>query len=145
MFTKKSVKTGIIFKIGNVLFGKLRPYLKNWFLPDFTGVAVGDFWVLEPQNINSKCLYYLIQTAAYETTANQSSGTKMPRSDWKLVSNTEFALPKKFEEQQKIGEYFRTLDHLITLHQQLLNDYAKEHERQTTLDFHHQSFVKYYN
>ena len=26
----------------------------------------------------------------------------------------------------------------ITVYQQLLNDYAKEHERQTTLDFHHQ-------
>ena len=25
-----------------------------------------------------------------------------------------------------------------TVYQQLLNDYAKEHERQTTLDFHHQ-------
>ena len=25
-----------------------------------------------------------------------------------------------------------------TAYQQLLNDYAKEHERQTTLDFHHQ-------
>ena len=25
-----------------------------------------------------------------------------------------------------------------TIYQQLLNDYAKEHERQTTLDFHHQ-------
>lgn len=32
----------------------------------------------------------------------------------------------------KISELTRTV------YQQLLNDYAKEHERQTTLDFHHQ-------
>ena len=41
----------------------------------------------------------------------------MPRADWNLVSNTEFAVPVSLEEQEKIGEYFSSLDHLITLHQ----------------------------
>ena len=41
----------------------------------------------------------------------------MPRADWNLVSNTEFAVPVSQEEQEKIGEYFSSLDHLITLHQ----------------------------
>jgi type I restriction enzyme S subunit len=49
--------------------------------------------------------------------ANQSSGTKMPRADWKLISNTEFGVPCNLVEQKKIGSYFSTLDTLITLHQ----------------------------
>ena len=84
--TKRAVKIGIKFLPGDVLFGKLRPYLKNWLLPDFTGVAVGDFWVLQPSEIDSQYLYYLIQTPAFQEVSNQSTGTKMPRADWNLVA-----------------------------------------------------------
>lgn len=59
----------------------------------------------------------LIQSPQFDDMANQSSGTKMPRADWKLMSNTEFCVPTDLEEQQEIGIYFRHLDHIITLHQ----------------------------
>lgn len=36
------------------------------------------------------------------------------------VINAEIVIPQDVEEQQKIGSYFRTLDHLITLHQRKL-------------------------
>ena len=49
---KEAVKTGIRFDEGNVLYGKLRPYLHNWLKPDFKGVAVGDWWVLTPKNMD---------------------------------------------------------------------------------------------
>lgn len=39
---------------------------------------------------------------------------------------------EKLVPELKVSEMTRTI------YQQLLNDYAKEHERQTTLDFHHQ-------
>lgn len=57
--------------------------------------------------------------------ANQSSGTKMPRADWKLMSNTEFCVPSNIEEQAKIGAYFCNLDHLITLHQRKCDETKK--------------------
>ncbi|MCT3473770.1 restriction endonuclease subunit S, partial [Lactobacillus delbrueckii subsp. bulgaricus] len=44
-------KRGIYFNPGDVLFGKLRPYLKNWLFACFEGVAVGDFWVLTSSKI----------------------------------------------------------------------------------------------
>ncbi len=114
---KQIIKTGIQFEPGDVLFGKLRPYLKNWILSDLSGVAVGDFWVLHPSETDSRYLYYLIQTPDFQTTANQSTGTKMPRSDWNLVSNTKFLLPRDVTEQRKIGATFQTIDNLINLHQ----------------------------
>lgn len=111
---KKSSKKGLRFQKGNVLFGKLRPYLKNWLLADFDGIAVGDFWVLEACSGVPSFLYYLIQTDAFETVANQSAGSKMPRSDWKLVSSSVFVQPSKIAEQQRIGHYFHMLDSLIS-------------------------------
>ena len=117
---KETVKSGITFDGSQVLYGKLRPYLHNWLNPDFKGIAVGDWWVLKPINIDKKFLYRLIQTQQFDNIANQSSGSKMPRADWNLISNSEFTVPFSKEEQSKIGRYFDSLDNLITLHQREL-------------------------
>jgi type I restriction enzyme S subunit len=162
IYQKNSNKNGIRFESGDVLFGKLRPYLQNWLLPDFAGIAVGDWWVLRPNKPQSSCtkpqsrhsglvpeskrqgdgvdldsgirqndgmdriltdanfIYYLIQTGRFQYAANLSTGTKMPRSDWSVVSKTEFAVPSNVDEQARIGSVFRNLDRLITLHQREL-------------------------
>ena len=114
--SKEAVKSGITFDGSQVLYGKLRPYLHNWLNPDFKGVAVGDWWVLKPINVDKNFLYRLIQTQQFDNIANQSSGSKMPRADWNLISNSEFMVPLSKKEQSKIGRYFDNLDHLITLH-----------------------------
>ncbi len=115
---KDTQKTGIAFDGSQVLYGKLRPYLHNWLNPDFVGVAVGDWWVLRPVEVNKNFLYRLIQTQQFDDVANQSSGSKMPRADWNLVSNTEFNVPSSLDEQKQIAKTFDNLDNLITLHQQ---------------------------
>lgn len=122
IYAKKSEKSGIMFRKGDVLYGKLRPYLQNWLLPSFNGLAVGDFWVLQPQKVDSRFLYRLIQSREFEKIANQSTGTKMPRADWKLVSKAEFAIPPSYDEQAAIGTYFNQLDHLITLYQRMRDE-----------------------
>ena len=117
---KEVVKKGIVFDGSQVLYGKLRPYLHHWLNPDFSGVAVGDWWVLKPIKVDKSFLYRLIQTQQFDDIANQSAGSKMPRADWNLVSNLEFAVPVAGDEQSKIGGYFSSLDTLITLHQRKL-------------------------
>ena len=124
IYAKQSSKSGIVFHQGDVLYGKLRPYLQNWLLPTFDGLAVGDFWVLQPQNADSSFLYRLIQSRQFDEVANQSTGTKMPRADWKLVSKTVFSIPSNISEQAAIGTYFTALDSLITLHQRQTIVYA---------------------
>lgn len=111
-------RKGILFKPGYTLYGKLRPYLNNWFLPKFEGVALGDFWVFDPNGNNSDFIYYLVQSSRYQKVANDTSGTKMPRSDWKSVSTTIFAIPQTIAEQQAIGSYFSNLDNLINSYQE---------------------------
>ena len=114
-------RKGIHFKPGYTLYGKLRPYLNNWLLPKFEGVALGDFWVFDPNGNDSNFIYYLVQSSRYQKVANDTSGTKMPRSDWKSVSSTVFAIPQTIAEQQAIGAYFSNLDNLIASHQEKIS------------------------
>jgi len=114
-------RKGIVFESNNILYGKLRPYLKNWLFADFRGVALGDFWVFEANNSSPIFAYYLIQSEKYQEAANLSTGTKMPRSDWKTVSETTFSIPCETVEQTSIGNFFRTLDDTITLYKRKLD------------------------
>lgn len=125
IYSKETIKSGIIFDGSQVLYGKLRPYLHNWLNPDFKGIAVGDWWVLKPIDMNRNFLYRLIQTQQFDNIANQSAGSKMPRADWNLISNSVFMVPILKEEQSKIGEYFNNLDRLITLHQRKCDETKK--------------------
>ncbi|WP_395532024.1 restriction endonuclease subunit S [Enterococcus lactis] len=118
-------RKGIEFLPNDILYGKLRPYLKNWLKATFTGVAIGDFWVFRAKKSDSDFVYSLIQADRYQKAANDTSGTKMPRSDWKKVSDTVFYIPNDLKEQQKIGIFFKKLDDTITLHQRKL-DLLKE-------------------
>ncbi|OCG64723.1 hypothetical protein A9G48_01625 [Gilliamella sp. wkB18] len=120
VFKKINDKKGIEFKKGDILFGKLRPYLKNWLYAGFDGIAVGDFWVFRPTFSNGEFIYALIQTNQYQIVANQSTGTKMPRSDWNIVSNTKFIVTTNKIEQTQIGEFFKKLDNLINTQQKKL-------------------------
>ncbi|HGL3274786.1 TPA: restriction endonuclease subunit S, partial [Enterococcus faecium] len=118
-------RKGIEFLPNDILYGKLRPYLKNWLKATFTGVAIGDFWVFRAKKSDSDFIYSLIQADRYQKAANDTSGTKMPRSDWKKVSDTVFYIPNDLKEQQKIGIFFKKLDDTIALHQRKL-DLLKE-------------------
>ena len=116
-------RKGIVFETNDILYGKLRPYLKNWLHPNFNGIALGDFWVLQARNCDSKFLFSLVQSPKFQRVANDTSGTKMPRSDWKTVSQTEFSIPSSNEEQSAIGSLFRTLDDLLASYKDNLANY----------------------
>ena len=122
---KEGGKTGIKFYAGDVLYGKLRPYLMNWLYPQFTGVAVGDFWVLRAAECDSSFLYRLVQTDSFQRLANVSSGSKMPRADWNLISQSFFAVPVDHAEQTAIAKSLAELDKLITLHQRKYDKLAQ--------------------
>ncbi|SDB16168.1 type I restriction enzyme, S subunit [Streptococcus henryi] len=116
-------RKGVEFREKDILFGKLRPYLKNWYYADFPGVALGDFWVFEADNSDTSFDYYLIQAPHFQKVANDTSGTKMPRSDWKTVSNTKYAIPTSIAEQSQIGSLFSTIDSLLSFYKDNLENY----------------------
>lgn len=111
---KKCKKHGKLFHEGDILFGKLRPYLKNIILANFKGVAIGDFWILRSASLDNKYLYTLVNTDIFMKVANISSGSKMPRADWNLVSSSIFNVPSNIKEQRAIGKFFTSLDSEIS-------------------------------
>lgn len=100
------------FKNGDVLFGKLRPYLRKFLRPNFDGVCSSEIWVLEGQIISNHFLYWLIQTDSFIEIANKSSGSKMPRADWSLISTQTFFYPSQ-KEQTKIANFLSAIDEKI--------------------------------
>ncbi len=112
----KQASTKNKFSKGQVLFGKLRPYLKKYAFPDFDGVCSSEIWVLDAQKkvCYNRYLFYLIQSHPFIQIANVTSGTKMPRSDWKFVSQYPFEVPV-LKEQKKIAAVLTTCDKEIDL------------------------------
>lgn len=109
------------FTPGDVLFGKLRPYLRKYYLPEFEGVCSSEIWVLKGKNekLNHKYLYYLIQSNRFLQNANKSSGSKMPRADWSYLSELIFTIPS-LSEQEKIASILSTWDKAIELKEKLV-------------------------
>lgn len=116
---KECTKKGITFDVGDVLYGKLRPYLENWLLPNFRGIAIGDFWVLSSITMTAAYLYYYLQSEEFSKTANTSIGTKMPRADWKLVKAINMSVPS-LPEQQKIADFLTAVDTQIEVEEKRL-------------------------
>ena len=120
--TKSTEQSSIknIFEPGNILFGKLRPYLRKYADPNFSGVCSTEIWVLiaKPLLCYSRYLFYLVQTHEFIVIANKSSGSKMPRADWELVSEQPFPLPS-LHKQKKAAFFLDILSHEIHLLQSL--------------------------
>ena len=61
----------------------------------------------------------LLDTSAFENEIAKNMGATINQITGYMFSKMEFMIPSG-DEQQKIGEYFQSLDHLITLHQRKL-------------------------
>jgi len=98
------------FKSGDVLFGKLRPYLKKFARPDFDGVCSSEIWVLRGKKaISNAFLHVIVQSPRFIEVVNISSGSKMARADWNTIAQTDFPLPHP-DEQRKIAAALSALD-----------------------------------
>ena len=99
------------FQPGDVLFGKLRPYLRKHLLATFPGVCSTEIWVLRPncKECLPAYLHALVQTDQFLTAATVSSGSKMPRAEWSFVADCVFLIPP-IPEQHIIASILTTAD-----------------------------------
>ncbi|MBC7084189.1 MAG: restriction endonuclease subunit S [Bacillota bacterium] len=94
------------FRAGDVLFGKLRPYLAKVVRPQRHGVCVGEFFVLRPSHaVTPPYLEVTLRSASAIDYVNSSTyGAKMPRAGWAFVGNMPFPVPP-LPEQTAIVEF----------------------------------------
>ena len=109
---QKSIKNE--FRTGQILYGKLRPYLQKFCQAKFDGVCSSEIWVLQGKKVTNDFLFYLVQSDKFNQIANKTSGTKMPRADWEYMSEMPFFIPLE-SEQEKIAEILSTWDEAINL------------------------------
>ena len=106
------------FRPGDVVYGKINPQLGKYFYASVDGLTSADAYVLKGKNgITQKFLFSLLQTRdffKYSVSVSKRSG--MPKINRDELNAYAFLAPSE-EEQNKIGNYFQSLDHLITLHQ----------------------------
>ncbi len=124
---KKQASIKNTFSVNDVLYSKLRPYLRKFYFANFNGVCSSEIWVLKPQSeITNKYLFYIVQSDRFNSVCNGSCiGSKMPRADYDYISQYLFAVPP-LEEQQKIAEILSTQDKVIELKEKLIAEKQRQ-------------------
>lgn len=116
--TQKSTKT--YFYKNDILYGKLRPYLKKFIYAKDDGVCSSEIWVFSAtKKVNNYFLFLIVQTNKFNYITNISTGTRMPRADWDIVSNYPILLPP-LAEQEKIAEILSLWDKAIEQTKELI-------------------------
>jgi type I restriction enzyme S subunit len=103
-----------VFDVGNILFGKLRSYLRKYWFSDFSGVCSTEIWVLNAIIGKSipQFLYQLVQTDRFIECTSEAYGTHMPRADWSVVKEFVVAMPNVLE-QENIATVLSSMDQEI--------------------------------
>ena len=94
-----------LFEPGDVLFGKLRPYLAKAWVAEFPGRATTELLAMRPMGMESRFLCYVCLWHYFvETTDASTFGSKMPRADWNFIGNIPVPIPK-WAAQCAIADY----------------------------------------
>lgn len=91
---------------GDVLFGKLRPYLAKTWLADRTAYASTELLCMRPEpGLESRWLAYLACSQPFvDWSVATSDGTKMPRTSWEKLGQFRIDLPS-LGTQRAVADY----------------------------------------
>lgn len=116
---------------GDVLFGKLRPYLAKGFIPTQKSICSPEFLVLRPNEgtYNRFLLYFLLSPSFITYIRNQVAGVKMPRTNWTQIGGYELVMPSVTEQEviatyldkecEKIGRNIELLERKVDAYKRL--------------------------
>lgn len=123
----KSTKNA--FKEGQILYGRLRPYLNKHDITSFDGVCSTDILVFEATNLVANVLVDKFFNLPFfiEYVVSNSKGINLPRVSEETVLNTTFPLPPLSEQQrivERIKELFAKLDEAKERLQEVADSFA---------------------
>ena len=104
--TEVDLTENLTFRKGDILFGKLRPYLRKYWRAEFSGTASSEFIILKGSSLNLNFLFWAIQSDSFINDVDSSTyGSKMPRASWEYIKNIKLPFPESIEEQAKIADF----------------------------------------
>ncbi|MCD8293640.1 MAG: restriction endonuclease subunit S [Clostridia bacterium] len=118
---------GINVKIGDIVYGKLRPYLCKAWLADFECNAVGDFCVFRcSQDVYAGFIHKLFLSPQFASVVNASTyGAKMPRISPNFVLSLILPVPP-LNEQITISKFIDSqcveIDELIAVEEETITE-----------------------
>ena len=121
---------GTDFEPGDVLFGKLRPYLAKAWVAEFPGRCTTEALVMEPTSIEPRFLRSVCLSPRFVGDVDASTfGSKMPRAEWDFIGNVPVPVPDP-DTQKAIADYLdretARLDALVAAKQRLLGLLAEK-------------------
>ena len=100
-----------VFRQGDVLYGRLRPYLNKVYQPDFEGLCSSEFIVMpETSATHGSFLKYRLNSDDFVKYSSGLNTGDRPRVDFRQIGGFEFNLPPR-KEQFRIAE---VLDELFS-------------------------------
>jgi len=122
------------FYKGDVLYGKLRPYLDKVVLAEYDGICSTDILVLISDDlVLSQFLVYFMHTSTFLSYAIKTTkGVNHPRTSWTSLAKFELSLPP-LPEQHAISQVLQTLQKTVEIRRQ---EMALEKERKAALMQH---------
>lgn len=102
------------FEAGDVLFGKLRPYLRKVVVAEFSGRCTNEalaYRVSSPA-LSQEYLALLLRSDAALLHASVTTGTRMPRTSARSMASMRVLLPP-IEEQRRIVDLMSHVDGLV--------------------------------
>lgn len=97
--------SAVHFKPGDVLYGRLRPYLNKVYRPSFEGLCSAEFIVLpENDRVDGAYLQYFLNSPAFVKYASHINAGDRPRVDFDQLAPYHVPLPSLDEQHRIVAE-----------------------------------------
>jgi type I restriction enzyme S subunit len=102
------------FRKGDILYGRLRPYLRKVAIAPCDGVCTTEIIVLRPSTVDARIIRgYLLHPKTVETAVSMCEGANLPRVSADALLAMRFSIPASTAEHQRIAEAIETGERLI--------------------------------